>query len=252
MVTVNMQLSARSVGLFEAFYNSLKPITIIDLESEIEKSGKIKGSKEYPFEFKLTPLEGAEIYESYHGVYVNIQYTLKADLTGSFFGKNLTKTLEFIVENELTIPPLAPSPERFSIDQTSLDQKEGTPISDFLIKGSLETTTCSIIKPLIGSISVEKCDLVLKSIEIQLIRVETCGCTDGFAKENTEIQGIQIVEGDIPRTWEIPIYMLFPRLFTCPSIGTPTFKIDFEVNISVLFEDGNQLSHKIPIKLIRM
>lgn len=26
--TVNLQLSARSVGLFEAFYNSLKPITV--------------------------------------------------------------------------------------------------------------------------------------------------------------------------------------------------------------------------------
>jgi hypothetical protein len=38
---VNLQLSAKSVGLFEAFYNSLKPITILDYSVEIQKSGKL-------------------------------------------------------------------------------------------------------------------------------------------------------------------------------------------------------------------
>jgi len=30
-------------------------------------------------------------------------------------------------------------------------------------------------------------DLPIKSIEIQLIRVETCGCAEGYAKEGEEI-----------------------------------------------------------------
>lgn len=38
---VNMQLSAKSVGLFEAFYNSVKPITLINGNFEIAKPGKI-------------------------------------------------------------------------------------------------------------------------------------------------------------------------------------------------------------------
>ena len=36
-----MQLSAKSVGLFEAFYNSVKPITLINGNFEIAKPGKI-------------------------------------------------------------------------------------------------------------------------------------------------------------------------------------------------------------------
>ena len=39
--SVNMQLSAKSVGLFEAFYNSVKPITLINGNFEIAKPGKI-------------------------------------------------------------------------------------------------------------------------------------------------------------------------------------------------------------------
>jgi len=36
-------------------------------------------------------------------------------------------------------------------------------------------------------------------VEIQLVRVETVGSTEGFAKEATEIQNIQIADGDVVR-----------------------------------------------------
>lgn len=41
----------------------------------------------------------------------------------------------------------------------------------------------------------------------------------------TEIQNIQIGDGDIPHHIPIPIYMVFPRLFTCPTLITTNFKI---------------------------
>jgi len=248
--TVTLQLSAKSVGLFEAFYNSLKPITILDYDAEIQKSGKIKGLMEYPFEFTLNPFEGQTIYETYHGVYVNIQYLLKVDLAGSFFSKSLSKTLEFVVEYEPT-ENLLVSPENIKINPGSLVVKKGINVPEILVTGRIDSTTCSINHPLTGVIVVEKCEEPIKSIEIQLIRVETCGCSEGFAKEPTEIQNIQIVDGDVPRNWEIPIYMIFPRLFTCPSLGAPTFKVDFEVSIVVIFGDGTNISEKIPIKLLR-
>lgn len=39
--TVNLQLSAKSVGVFEAFYNSIKPITLVNQTVEIQKTGKL-------------------------------------------------------------------------------------------------------------------------------------------------------------------------------------------------------------------
>lgn len=39
--SVNLQLSAKSVGVFEAFYNSLKPIPLVNYSVEIAKPGKL-------------------------------------------------------------------------------------------------------------------------------------------------------------------------------------------------------------------
>jgi len=41
----------------------------------------------------------------------------------------------------------------------------------------------------------------------------------------TEIQNIQIADGDVCRGVSIPIYMVFPRLFTCPTLSTNNFKV---------------------------
>jgi high-affinity nickel permease len=41
----------------------------------------------------------------------------------------------------------------------------------------------------------------------------------------TEIQNIQIGEGDVPCGLAIPIHMVFPRLFTCPTLATSSFKV---------------------------
>jgi hypothetical protein len=30
---------------------------------------------------------------------------------------------------------------------------------------------------------LEQCEAAIKSIEIQLVRVETCGCAEGYAKD---------------------------------------------------------------------
>lgn len=83
----------------------------------------------------------------------------------------------------------------------------------------------------------------IKSVDLQLVRVETCGCAEGYARDGeldplvdflsssflfliaTEIQNIQIGDGDICRGISIPIYMVFPRLFSCPTLVTSNFKI---------------------------
>lgn len=125
----------------------------------------------------------------------------------------------------------------------------------FLIKGHLDATNCVISQPLTGELVVETSDVPIKSIELQLVRVETCGeqqccemirkasyffqsilvseaslfvaagCAEGYARDATEIQNIQIAEGDVCHGLSIPIYMVFPRLFTCPTLETTNFKV---------------------------
>ena len=81
--------------------------------------------------------------------------------------------------------------------------------------------------------------------------------------------------------WQIPIHMVYPRLFTCPTVSARTFKVvdipptplgtapmryspkfaelgrsvpqvEFEVNLVFLFTDGHLLTENFPVKLVRM
>ena len=45
-------------------------------------------------------------------------------------------------------------------------------IPDFMIKGNITNTVCRVQEPFIGEIVVEKSDREIRSIELQLIRVE--------------------------------------------------------------------------------
>mmetsp|Transcript_3309 Transcript_3309/g.4552 ORF Transcript_3309/g.4552 Transcript_3309/m.4552 type:complete len:306 (+) Transcript_3309:62-979(+) len=252
--SVQLQLSAKSVGLFEAFYNSVKPIQLIFYSIEAAPPGKFEdGDTEIPFEFKLEPLTGQQLYETYHGVFVNIQYVLRADMARPLLAKNIQKQLEFIVEIKNSEVP-KPRPVKFSITPDSLENVKKTSVKTipkFKITGSLESALCNINKPFVGELVVEEADATIKSIEVQLVRVETCGCADGYAKEATEIQNIQIADGDVCRGLPVPIFMVFPRLFTCPTLATRTFKIEFECNLVVMLQDGHLITENFPIKLVR-
>ena len=82
--SVTLQLSARSIGLFEAFYSSLKPVQLMSNEFEVCPSGKFAaGVTEIPFEFVLRPSPGEELFDTYHGVYVNVQYMITANMQRS-------------------------------------------------------------------------------------------------------------------------------------------------------------------------
>jgi len=251
---VSLQLSAKSVGLFEAFYNSVKPIQLLFYSIDLAKPGKFEdGETEIPFEFKPEPLTGQTLYETYHGVFVNIQYLLKADMTRSLLAKNLQKTLEFIVEIQNSPIPKA-SPVKFEITPESLENVKKSSLKNipkFVINGELDSALCNINRPFTGELRFDESEAVIKSIELQLVRVETCGCADGYAKEATEIQNIQIADGDVCRGMSIPIFMVFPRLFTCPTLATRTFKIEFEVNLVVMLSDGHLITENFPIRLVR-
>ena len=252
--TANLQVSAKTVGLFEAFYSSLKPIQILYNSSELAKAGKFpSGTIEIPFTFPIEPLSGRTLYETYHGVFVNIQYILKCDLKRPLLNKDLQKICECVVQyRETDSAQLALKPLEFCINPGSVDKKTSREsLPEFRITGKIDSVNCPITKPFSGELKVEFCSAPIKSIELQLIRVETCGCAEGYSKDPTEIQNIQIADGDVCHNVSIPIFMIFPRLFTCPSLSTSNFKIDFEVSIVVLLEGDLMLTENFQIQITR-
>ena len=253
--SVNLQLSAKSVGVFEAFYNSLKPIQLINYTLELVKPGKFpNGTTEVPFELPLKGKGGKQLYETYHGVFVSIMYSMRCDMKRSLLNRDIQKVVEFIIEcKSNSIPEDGEKRVDFTVNRESLQNvKNRSNVPDFLVTGYLDTANCIITKPFTGELTVAHSSAPIRSIELQLVRVETCGCAEGFSRDATEIQNIQIGEGDLCRNAPIPIYMIFPRLFTCPTLNTSNFKIEFEVNIIVVFQDDHLVTENFPIKLLRL
>ncbi|XP_042877123.1 vacuolar protein sorting-associated protein 26C-like [Penaeus japonicus] len=251
---ISLQLSPKSAGLIESIVNSSKPISIINNVVEVAKSGKIpSGQTEIPFELPLKVRGSKTLYETYHGVYITIQYSLRCDIKRSLLAKDVTKAQEFIVEHKQGVSEVAqPGPINFEMRPETLPNvRDRARIPKFLVRGHLDSEVFSLSKPLTGELTVCECERGISSIELQLVRVETCGSAEGNTREATEIQNIQIGEGDVCRGIAIPIYMVFPRLFTCATTAAPNFKIEFELNIVIIFDNDHLVVETFPIKLTR-
>lgn len=121
------------------------------------------------------------LYETYHGVFINISYSLRCDIKRSFLSKDLLKTQQFLVQYKPK-PSEGIRPVTFKINPSSL-VSGGAGAPRFSLKGKFDSTRCTVSKPLTGFLIVEDCEITIRSLELQLVRVETCGCAEGYARD---------------------------------------------------------------------
>ncbi|OAE35820.1 hypothetical protein AXG93_4225s1240 [Marchantia polymorpha subsp. ruderalis] len=248
-----VQLSARSVGVFEALYNTVKPIQLMSKTLDISPAGKIlPGVLELPFHLSIDVPNGIVIvpngapietlFETYHGAYVNIQYLLTVDVIRGYLQKSLSATTEFIIESRpgrFQRSLVVPESVNFYITQDT--QKHALlPVirsGGFRVTGRI-ATQCSLTEPLMGELIVEKSAVPIYSIDVQLFRVESVAAGDRMATESSEIQSTQIADGDVCRGVKLPIYIILPRLCTCPTLSAGAFSLEFELSIVITFDAG--------------
>jgi len=164
-----------------------------------------------------------------------------------------TITTQFIQKIEFIVEQIPPSADKASSPDTAIPFHISPPNSSFKLSGRLGSNTCAITRPFTGEVQVDEMaeGKTIRSVELQLVRVETCSTGEGFEKEATEIQNIQIIDGDIPKKLTVPLFMVFPRLFCTPTLSTRLFKVEFEINVVVLLADGTTVTENFPIRLIR-
>ncbi|GFZ12296.1 vacuolar protein sorting-associated protein 26 [Actinidia rufa] len=244
--SVNLQVRGGSAGVIESLYGVLKPIPILNKIVEVRSSGRIgSGTTEIPFSVSLKRPgdENLEkMYETFHGANIKI-------LRG-YLHKSLSATMECIIESEkanLPDQPLSPEMVIFYMTQDTqrhsllpelksgcflfsfpltllLSPYEGQ--SGFRVSGKI-CTQCSLSDPINGELTVEASAVPLRSIDIHLLRVES----------------ILIADGDVCHNMTLPIYILLPRLLTCPTIYAGPFSIEFKVSIVITFQSELSKSH---------
>lgn len=217
---------------------------------EISSSGYIEVNKDIPFEYELEAnIAGETLVETYVGVDFSIIYEVKIIILKGSKVIEATENFHVMVRGQGIDETLGKkeNPLDFTIDPSSLDGSSITAVPKFLFEGRITSANCCITEPFDGTIVVKESELEIKSVEVQLVRCETFE-----DKTNaTEVQNIQVADGDVIRNLEIPLYMLFPIVYSSPTKIHSKFKIEFQINIIVIFLNGYQLTENFAIRLYR-
>lgn len=153
---VNLMLGSKSSGIFDQFSNSIKPFQLLNSTIQLAGAGKLpQGFSELAFEFPLTCVKEPKIlYETYHGIFININYMIKCEIKRSFLAKSVQKSQQFVIQYK----PKSKIPSNevnFTISPETLQKtgKERITIPRFLITGHLDSIDCCITKPFTGHVS---------------------------------------------------------------------------------------------------
>jgi len=189
-----------------------KSLQLLKLEMDICPSGKFSdGIVEIPFSFPLVAVPGQNLLETYRGIYISISYMIFVNCDRGVMKKSLKAETEILVEVPSILTQNNFSPHEFAISPTTLenvDSKFLSTIPDFKITGKMHKTKCLISQPLTGEFNVEVSIASIRSVELQLVRVETVLSDGKETKEASEIQNIQIGDGNICR-WSFNEYFLY-------------------------------------------
>ncbi len=216
----------------------------------LSDGGKVDTSKSIPFDFVLEATERTEqLLEAYIGVEFSIIYEVTVTLNKG--GKYLKGSEKFYcaisgagIDPKIGRKDVA---KQFVISPDNLEGTGTKSVPKFRFEGTIYSTNCAFNEAFDGFIITKDSEFVIKSIEVQLVRVETFeGKT--FA---TEVQNIQVADGDVIREMEIPLYMMFPKIYSCPTVIHTKFQIEFQINIIVIFVNGYQLTENFPIRIYR-
>ncbi|KAG5522514.1 hypothetical protein RHGRI_034620 [Rhododendron griersonianum] len=282
--SVTLQIRGGSAGVIESVYGVLKPISIVNKSVEVKSSGRIgSGTTEIPFSVILkNPGDGnlESFYETFHGADISIQYLVTVEILRGYLHKSLSATVEFIIETAkgiVHIPPNLPdqeiSPEMVLFYITQDTQRH--PLLPELKSGGFRVTgkictQCSLSDPISGELTVEASAVPILSIDIHLLRVESTLLGERIITETSLIQTTQailIADGDVCRQMTLPIYVIVPRLLTCPTIYAGPFSIEFKVSIVITFASELSKLHpksdprtprqwlameSVPLELVRM
>jgi len=236
--------------------SQIPPIVFCKAEETFEKNGSFSDkSLEIPFAISILPFRDNFLIESYTGVYISIQYELSAVfMVNEEDVPKVTspESTRVVVQVPSESNPSEKSKVPFVITPEGLDNPSGVEnLPSFRIEGELDSQAWNLNQELTGWINVLESTKPIKSIDTQLVRVETISSAENSIHEATEVQNIQVADGGVRKNTKIPLYMAFPKSFTCPTTYFKNFRIEFELNVIVLFSDWLQVTKNFSLKLMR-
>ncbi|MQL79518.1 hypothetical protein Taro_011965, partial [Colocasia esculenta] len=174
-------------GVIESLYSVVKPISIVRKSIVVKPSGKLApGTNEIPFSIMVSSEDTngfQRFYETFHGANISIQYLITAEVNRGYIHKSLSTTVEFIIETDKGSLLKAPVSTEFVSFYITQDTQKHQLLPELLTEMNLGAghfqvtgkvlTACSLASPLSGELVVENSAVPIRSIDIQLLRIES-------------------------------------------------------------------------------
>lgn len=93
-----------------------------------------------------------------------------------------------------------------------------------------------------GSFVLEKRAMIpIKSVDIRISRMETFRLNEQTVSDDSDVVVLQVADGDLDAGIEVPVHILIPRLYVCPSTDTP-----------VRLPENNMCTYEVTVVLIAL
>lgn len=223
-------------------------IQLLSKVKELLPAGKILGHTELDFSLQLIPESGFELYETYHGKHVAVEYLVKTELTRTGLQKALRGAVDFILQRPANGESAGDLAERpFRIEDIG-------GVSDSLIRGQIQSPVVDIGRPLFGEIEIVKAPTI-ECVELHVVRNEKITTPEFSLESSSDAQCCELVSGNVERNLKIPIYCLLQKFVVAPSLETSKFSVSYVLRIAVKHKDPSSNSrehyHDIPVTVQR-
>ena len=205
-------------------------ITLLSKTKQILAPGKILGDTEVDFSLQLIPEAGMELYETYHGLNVAVEYLVTAELTRTGLKKALKTVVDFILQK----PSQVDSDELSAPESFEIEGIGG--ISESKIVGHLQSSVIDVRKPVEGELEIVKAPPI-ETIELQVVRKENITVPQMVTESTSEAQSCEIVNGNIERNLKVPIYCILQKFVVCASVETSRFILSFLLRFRIKYKE---------------
>mmetsp|Transcript_20020 Transcript_20020/g.28752 ORF Transcript_20020/g.28752 Transcript_20020/m.28752 type:complete len:305 (-) Transcript_20020:164-1078(-) len=229
----HLGIKIEMIGLIDLYYDRGNSIKFTTLVRELEPSGSLNDSKEYPFDFSTE-----KPYESYSGLNVRLRYIVRVTITRNYNG-SFSKEQDILVQN---ISAITQDPATGGAPATQpLKMEVG--IEDCLhIEFEYDKHKYHLKDVVLGKIYFLLVRIKIKHMELAVIRRESAGSGQNTYNESENITKFELMDGAPVKGECIPIRLFLSHLPLTPTHRSVnnTFSVKYYLNLVLIDEEDRR------------
>ncbi|OII76359.1 vacuolar protein sorting 26 [Cryptosporidium andersoni] len=235
------------IGQIDVIYDRTSSYDFFSITKDLEPSGSLYETKQYKWKFNMVD----KPYETYHGTNIQLRYFVRLTVLRSY-ASNIVKEVDFVVQNVSSDPKNIPNSLTTKSGDDGIKMEVGVE-GCLHIELEYEKSTYHLKDVVIGKVYFSIVRLKIKYMEIDVIRLETCGSGTSAITETEVLSKFEIMDGAPVKQEFIPL-----RMYLSGFDLTPTYKniqnklsVRYFLNLVIVDEEDRRYFKRQEVTLWR-